>query len=82
MYRKNGCKQTMSDGIGLSGDCVCMCVCLLLPKKSADAAPVAESLAGGGHAGRHRRAWWEIEQDCRKKHRDCSQLCRSPAQNR
>lgn len=53
------------DGIGLSDDlaCVCVCstcvsmyVCVVLPQKSADAASVTEPLACSGHAGRHRWA--------------------------
>lgn len=76
----------MSDSIGVSdyfgGVRLCVSVCVALPEKSADAAPVTEPLACSSHTGRHRWARREIEQDCCKKHSDGSQLCQSTATQR
>lgn len=47
----------------------------LLPKKSANATPVTQSLACSSHTGRHRRTRWEIQQDCCKEHSNRSHLC-------
>lgn len=48
-----------------------------LPQKSADAAPVTQSLACSRHTWGDRGPWWEEEEDCCEKHPNGSQFCKS-----
>lgn len=46
----------------------------MIPEQSADATPVAETLAGRCHAGRNGRSGREVEEDSHKKYRDHAEL--------